>query len=79
VHDLELKVHLNKKSDLIELIIQGMDNLKYHMAEKMAHELLANIYEEYKRFCEYNHLHYNTAYKLEKTTKFNHPCKLTFL
>jgi hypothetical protein len=24
-------------------------------------------------------LHYNTAYKLEKTTKFNHPCKLTFL
>jgi len=41
-----------------------MDNPKFYTAEKMAHELLANIYEEYKRFCEYNSLVYNTAYKL---------------
>lgn len=52
---------------------------KFNQAVRLTHELLANVYEEYKKFCEMNNLTYNSSLHIKKVEKFIQEPELKFL
>lgn len=52
---------------------------KFNQAVRLIHELLANVYEEYKKFCELNKLVYNSNLHIKKLEKFIQDPDLKFI
>ena len=61
------------------VIITSFSLEKFNQAVRYTHELLANVYEEYKKYCELRGLHYNSNLHIKKLEKFVQEPELKFL
>ena len=77
---LNLKLELIKKDKTEACVnISSYCLEKFNQAVRFAHELLANVYEEYKKYCELKGLRYNSNLHIKKLEKFIQEPELNFL
>ena len=77
---LNLKLELIKEDQTEACVIITADYLeKFNQAVRYTHELLANVYEEYKKYCELKGLPYNSNLHIKKLEKFIQEPELKFL
>lgn len=70
---------MNEESSEACVWIAAYNLEKFNQAVRLIHELLANVYEEYKKFCELNKLVYNSNLHIKKLEKFIQEPELKFL
>lgn len=70
---------MNEDKTEASVIITALSLEKFNQAVRLAHELLANVYEEYKKYCELKGVAYNSSLHIKKLEKFIQEPELKFL
>ncbi|KRX00038.1 hypothetical protein PPERSA_07235 [Pseudocohnilembus persalinus] len=68
----------NREKDQMELLIMTNNYSKYDCAVRYAHELLSQILEEYKKFCERLKVDMESDIHVKRIEKFNSDIELVF-
>ena len=76
--NLKLEVIKEDKTEACVIISASLLD-RFNQAVRFTHELLANVYEEYKKYCELKGMIYSSNLHIKKLEKFIQEPELKFL